>query len=320
MKCVQKDIIATMRQVGIIDVASIMARWSIGRRTAQRARAAVLAQSSISVNATMTHATVGALSRQPVENIEGNRGNRIAGYYRMDDNPDGKIISKVEGHRPSTNEINFTSGLQNSILEFLLQSGDTIPRDQLVGLRVWFNKMMEALIGDAGLPSSRCIPEIEPVLGCASCAWQDGYISSRTAPLPVESSTITPVPTVLASDNTMVLAHDDLDRPRDRLTPIAPAGKNIDDEIFVGSREEAGLESVEFLRAMKPADYRESRWWRDVRNKVLVGYGCRCAVCREAASEVHHLTYLSVGKETWRDVVAICHKHHRFAHFPEDMP
>jgi hypothetical protein len=320
MKCVQKDIIATMRQVGIIDVASIMARWSIGRRTAQRARAAVLSRPSISVNATMTPATVAAWSRQPAGNVVGSRGNKIAGCYRIDADPDAENESKVEGQRPSTNEIDTASGSKYSILQFLLQSGDTMPHDQLVGMRAWFNEMMEALIGDAGLPSSRCILEIEPMPGCSYYDWQEGYVSSRTVPLPVESSTITPVPAVFASDHTMVLAHDDIERPCARLTPIAPAGSNLDDEIFVGSREEAGLESVEILVAMKPGDYRKSKWWWIIRKKVLDVYGYRCAACREGAREVHHLSYLRQGKETWRDVVAICHKHHRFAHFPEDMP
>lgn len=107
----------------------------------------------------------------------------------------------------------------------------------------------------------------------------------------------------------------------ERLNPICPPGTHLDDEILPISshqRLKAGLESVEALFNMKPREYRSSAWWKKLRGKVLVAYGSRCIACRETATEVHHLSYLNLGKERWCDVVALCHKHHRLQHHPED--
>ena len=57
--------------------------------------------------------------------------------------------------------------------------------------------------------------------------------------------------------------------------------------------------------------YWRSTHWRQVRDEVLAAHPV-CQLCRRrAATQVHHKTYATLGRETARDVDAVCARCHR---------
>lgn len=62
------------------------------------------------------------------------------------------------------------------------------------------------------------------------------------------------------------------------------------------------------------AAYRSSRHWRKFRNNLQAGKpNCMCCDDRKG-SELHHLSYESLGREKHRDVIALCRKCHENIH------
>jgi len=65
---------------------------------------------------------------------------------------------------------------------------------------------------------------------------------------------------------------------------------------------------------MKYSKYLQSEWWKQLRNALLVDvscFGCR----QQAASELQHMTYRTLGHESWRDLVPLCRSCHERLHF-----
>lgn len=79
------------------------------------------------------------------------------------------------------------------------------------------------------------------------------------------------------------------------------------------SREQ---EKAEFDRWYQ--DYLTTPEWRSKRDAVLKRAGSVCEGClKRAATEVHHLTYVRVGREMLFDLVAVCEICHREIHSPD---
>lgn len=61
--------------------------------------------------------------------------------------------------------------------------------------------------------------------------------------------------------------------------------------------------------------YLRSEVWAEVRRRVLVRAKGTCQDCRtRPAAEVHHLTYIRVGRECWGDLQAVCLECHDRTH------
>jgi len=54
---------------------------------------------------------------------------------------------------------------------------------------------------------------------------------------------------------------------------------------------------------MRYVEYLKTDWWKGVREKHLVGHAC--AGCDKPATELHHVTYVNLGKETSLDVLPL---------------
>ena len=63
---------------------------------------------------------------------------------------------------------------------------------------------------------------------------------------------------------------------------------------------------------MRYAEYLKTDWWKSVREKHLVGKAC--AGCDHPATELHHITYVNIGKETSLDVLPLCARCHAEVH------
>lgn len=63
---------------------------------------------------------------------------------------------------------------------------------------------------------------------------------------------------------------------------------------------------------MRYVEYLKTDWWKGVREKHLVGHAC--AGCDKPATELHHVTYVNLGKETSLDVLPLCSRCHTEVH------
>ena len=59
-----------------------------------------------------------------------------------------------------------------------------------------------------------------------------------------------------------------------------------------------------------PAWVARKRWWRDHRSARRR----RCQVCRSTHYDLHHRTYVRLGRERLRDLVPLCRRHHERLH------
>ena len=64
-------------------------------------------------------------------------------------------------------------------------------------------------------------------------------------------------------------------------------------------------------------DYMQSPEWKSKREKVLIFWGRRCALCNSPTRvEVHHRTYDRMGQELLTDLIPLCFechdRHHGF--------
>jgi len=59
-------------------------------------------------------------------------------------------------------------------------------------------------------------------------------------------------------------------------------------------------------------EYLKTNWWKSVREKCL--FGKACAGCDKPATELHHVTYINLGKETSLDVLPLCGRCHAEVH------
>lgn len=61
--------------------------------------------------------------------------------------------------------------------------------------------------------------------------------------------------------------------------------------------------------------YLRSPWWRAIRLASLIRAGRKCALCGEKHRlEVHHNTYVRLGREKLSDLVVLCRQCHRRYH------
>ena len=83
-------------------------------------------------------------------------------------------------------------------------------------------------------------------------------------------------------------------------------------------------DDVSQLCRMPYREYLKTSHWRNVRNAMLMLYGCRCQGARctnldsyygdEELLDVHHLTYANRGHERFADLALLCLSCHRLQH------
>ncbi len=67
--------------------------------------------------------------------------------------------------------------------------------------------------------------------------------------------------------------------------------------------------------------YLASRWWKDLRARLLQERGKKCADCGKYRKlTLHHITYARVLQERDEDLRFLCNKCHRYAHRYHDVP
>lgn len=66
------------------------------------------------------------------------------------------------------------------------------------------------------------------------------------------------------------------------------------------------------------SDYLRSPEWQERRKVRLLADGYICQDCHSAATDVHHLTYKNIGRESMEDLVSLCHECHLRRHGPLD--
>jgi len=69
--------------------------------------------------------------------------------------------------------------------------------------------------------------------------------------------------------------------------------------------------------------YLKSKRWIEIRREVMVKYDFICVDCGTDASEVHHTTYINLGRkkeDEIKDCVALCNDCHRGRHDLEIKP
>lgn len=69
-------------------------------------------------------------------------------------------------------------------------------------------------------------------------------------------------------------------------------------------------------------DYLESPWWQGCRERALERAGFRCERCGQGAPlNVHHRTYVRLGRELPEDLEVLCRGCHREEHgLPREEP
>lgn len=67
------------------------------------------------------------------------------------------------------------------------------------------------------------------------------------------------------------------------------------------------------LRTMPYAEYLQTNWWRDYRQKIL-REEWRCKLCPGRAVDCHHMNYENRGDEQPGDVIPLCRKCHKVWH------
>ena len=61
--------------------------------------------------------------------------------------------------------------------------------------------------------------------------------------------------------------------------------------------------------------YLRSPWWKAIRFASLIRAGRKCALCASKYRlEVHHNTYVRLGREKLSDLVVLCRQCHRKYH------
>lgn len=70
------------------------------------------------------------------------------------------------------------------------------------------------------------------------------------------------------------------------------------------------------------ADYLASPYWRKRAKQIRVRDKNRCRVCRLRAADVHHLTYVRLGRELDLDLLLLCRECHTQVHarYPPSSP
>jgi len=72
-------------------------------------------------------------------------------------------------------------------------------------------------------------------------------------------------------------------------------------------------------RGVEPKDYKEyllSKKWSWYRIKILKRDNFQCSECESKENlNVHHLTYRNLGNEQMKDLITLCNKCHKKAHF-----
>lgn len=58
------------------------------------------------------------------------------------------------------------------------------------------------------------------------------------------------------------------------------------------------------------SEYIKSPEWEVKKNSKLENAGWKCEVCGKRASEVHHFTHKTLGRETMTDLIAVCTECH----------
>jgi 5-methylcytosine-specific restriction endonuclease McrA len=67
--------------------------------------------------------------------------------------------------------------------------------------------------------------------------------------------------------------------------------------------------------------YLQSPHWKRLRRRVLERDQCRCRRCNSKTRlQIHHLTYIRIGKELLEDLLTLCNDCHKRAHNIPDKP
>ena len=87
--------------------------------------------------------------------------------------------------------------------------------------------------------------------------------------------------------------------------------------------EYPGTQRMIVLAEMKYLDYLRTSEWKQIRKKMLECYGSECTLCTEfyrtsykpKSLQIHHLNYFRRGYERWGDLIVLCSRCHRDAHY-----
>lgn len=84
-------------------------------------------------------------------------------------------------------------------------------------------------------------------------------------------------------------------------------------------RRRRKLADVILLEAKSPWDipysvYLKTSHWESLRSRVLKADGRKCVRCRRKATQVHHLTYHRLGRESLKDLASLCRDCHVAVH------
>jgi len=79
----------------------------------------------------------------------------------------------------------------------------------------------------------------------------------------------------------------------------------------------------DFLTLMKHMPYEEylkTEHWRHFREEAILFFGKKCQLCnsKERTIHIHHKTYENRGRETFNDVIPLCHICHKKIHAMEE--
>lgn len=101
--------------------------------------------------------------------------------------------------------------------------------------------------------------------------------------------------------------HIETDWIREKAVSLRKSGKLI--SINGGAKRKAYREPSGEYAAYLKGDH-----WRNFRAEVLAFWGGRCAICADAAKDVHHNTYVRIGNERLTDVIPLCRPCHKRVH------
>lgn len=102
--------------------------------------------------------------------------------------------------------------------------------------------------------------------------------------------------------------------------------RNSLDEIWFNGYVNNASSTVRELRGMPYAEYLKTPHWRNVRDAMIMFYGCRCQGRKcdmmgdsgyggaESTIHVHHLTYENRGNERFKDLTLLCDRCHKMEH------
>jgi hypothetical protein len=96
-----------------------------------------------------------------------------------------------------------------------------------------------------------------------------------------------------------------------------------DDNLEASWRERKSTEYSEAFQSLRPQlqqeyeAYLASPKWRAMRQAVLSRSQGVCELCeKEAATDIHHVTYIRLGNELLTDLRAVCRTCHEYLHTP----